>query len=268
MTVRLPMTCAATLKNCCAALYESDWARLLLGDSFHPGGLALTERLGTLLHLGPSCRVLDVASGKGTSAIHIAQRFGCEVVGVDYSARSVEEAIVASVNTGVSDRVCFKRGDAESLSCGDAEFDAVISECAYCTFPDKHTAASEFARVLKPGGRVGLSDLTRSGPLPRELESLLAWIACIADAQPVGQYVAYLQSAGLTIDCIELQNDALGAMVQAVHARLLGAELWVKLNQVDLPGVDFEQARRMAQAAAQAVREGQLGYALIVGVKP
>jgi hypothetical protein len=122
--------------------------------------------------------------------------------------------------------------------------------------------------VLKPGGRLGLSDLTRSDSLPRELEGLLAWIACIADAQPVERYAAYLQNAGFTIERVEPHNDALRAMVKDIRARLLGVELLVKLDQVDLPGVDLEQARRMAQAAAQAVREGQLGYALIVGVKP
>ena len=268
MTTPLPAASAAALKSCCANLYENEWARLLLVDSFHPGGLALTERLGTLLNLQPGCRVLDVASGKGASANHIAQRFGCEVTGVDYSARSVEDAIVASVYAGVSNRVRFKRGDAESLPFGDAEFDAVICECAFCTFPDKNAAAAEFARVLKPGGRVGLSDLTRSESLPRELEGLLAWIACIADAQPVERYAAYLQSAGFTIDRTEAHNDALGAMVKHIRARLLGAELLVKLRQVELPGADFEQAGRIAQVAAQAVREGQLGYALIVGVKP
>jgi ubiquinone/menaquinone biosynthesis C-methylase UbiE len=259
---------AVTFKTCCAALYQSDWARLLLGDSFHPGGLALTERLGTLLNLGPDYRVLDVASGKGTSALFLAQRFGCEVWGVDYGAQSVAEAKAAAERAGMANCVHFKHGEAESLPFNDATFDAVLCECAYCTFPDKYSAAAEFARVLKPGGRVGLSDLTRSGPLPRELEGLLAWIACIAGAQPVEQYAAHLQSAGFTIDCTEAHDDALSAMAQAVRARLLGVELWVKLKQVDLPGVDFEEARRMAQAAAQAVREGQLGYALIVGVKP
>ena len=52
---------AAEIKACCAALYESDWAKLLLGDSFHPGGLQMTERLGTLLQLRPGMVVLDVA---------------------------------------------------------------------------------------------------------------------------------------------------------------------------------------------------------------
>jgi cyclopropane fatty-acyl-phospholipid synthase-like methyltransferase len=83
---------AQTLKRCCAQLYESDLARFLLGDSFHPGGLALTRRLGELLHLGPQSRVLDVACGKGASAVFVAEHFGCEVVGVDYSDQNVAQA--------------------------------------------------------------------------------------------------------------------------------------------------------------------------------
>ena len=50
----------------------------------------------------------------------------------------------------------------------------VVCECAFCTFPDKSRAAAEFARVLRSGGRVGISDLTRSGELPGELDGLLA----------------------------------------------------------------------------------------------
>ena len=50
---------AVEIKTCCATAYQSDIARFLLGDSFHPGGLKLTEHLGTLLHLGPQQRVLD-----------------------------------------------------------------------------------------------------------------------------------------------------------------------------------------------------------------
>jgi cyclopropane fatty-acyl-phospholipid synthase-like methyltransferase len=69
-------TSAADLKACCATLYESDWAKLLLGDSFHPGGLQLTERLGTMLQLQPGMVVLDVASWPGSSALFLAERFG------------------------------------------------------------------------------------------------------------------------------------------------------------------------------------------------
>src|SRR5580658_7508364 len=79
------------LKSCCAALYQSDFAHMLLGDSFHPGGLRLTARLGEQLSLGPNARVLDVASGTGESALFLARQFGCQVVGVDFGSESVKE---------------------------------------------------------------------------------------------------------------------------------------------------------------------------------
>ena len=78
---------ADAVKTCCANVYASDWAKLLLGDSFHPGGLALTTRLGQMLGLDASSTVLDVATGRGASAIYLAQTLGCRVIGVDYSAR-------------------------------------------------------------------------------------------------------------------------------------------------------------------------------------
>ncbi|MFQ5612646.1 MAG: class I SAM-dependent methyltransferase [Anaerolineae bacterium] len=257
-----------TLKSCCAALYESDWARLLLGDSFHPGGLALTERLGALLGLQPGWRVLDVAAGQGASALFLAERFGCEVVGVDYGAEAVAVATARAEEAGLAGRVRFEQGDAERLRFAGGAFEAVICECAFCTFPDKRAAAGELARVLRPGGRLGLSDLTRSGSLPPELDTLLAWIACIADARPVENYVSYLEGAGLAVEQVETHNGALGQMVREVQGKLLGAELLVRLNKLELPEVDFDQAKSLARRAAEAVREGKLGYALLVGAKP
>jgi ubiquinone/menaquinone biosynthesis C-methylase UbiE len=255
------------LKTCCATLYESEWARLLLGESFHPGGLALTAQLGELLDLQPNQRVLDVAAGKGTSAVFLAQRFGCEVVGIDYGPGAVAEAAALADEAGLTDRVRFEQGDAESLRFAEATFDAIICECAFCTFPDKSTAAAEFARVLRPGGKVGLSDLTRTGPLPAELEGLLAWIACIADARPVDTYTSFMEEAGLVIDHVEAHDTVLGEMIHAIQTKLLGAELLVKLQKLNLPGADFEQAKALARCAAETVRRGQLGYALIISTK-
>jgi ubiquinone/menaquinone biosynthesis C-methylase UbiE len=258
---------ATELKSCCAALYQSDWARLLLGESFHPGGMALTERLSVLLELGPGKRVLDVAAGQGASALFLARRFGCEVIGVDYGSESVRKANAAAEAAGVAHLVRFQQGDAERLPVEDGSFDAVICECAFCTFPDKRAAAAEFARVLRPGGRVGLSDLTRAGVVPPELHGLLAWIACIADAQPLERYVQYLADAGLRVDLTEQHDAALSSLVQDIRARLLGAELLVKLKKIDLPTVDFEQAKTLARAAADAVKAGRFGYAVVTAVK-
>lgn len=254
---------AARVKSCCATLYQTDWVRLLLGESFHPGGLALTQRLGALLHLDATSIVLDVACGRGTSAIHLAQTFGCRVIGIELGAENVAAARRAAQEVEISRLTEFHTGDGEAIPLDDASVDAVVCECAFCTFPDKVGAAAEFARVLRPDGRVGLSDLTRSGELPPELESLLAWIACIADARPVEEYRALLESAGFTGRSIENHDEALTQMVRDIRQRLLAAELLARLGAMELPFVDFEQAKSMAKVAAEAVRTGRLGYSLV-----
>ncbi|HZS04439.1 MAG TPA: class I SAM-dependent methyltransferase [Blastocatellia bacterium] len=256
------------VKSCCARLYESDYVKLLLGDSFHPGGMKLTERLGEVLRLHPHSRVLDAASGKGASAIYLAGSFGCEVVGVDYGGDNVRQAREAATAKGLGGRVRFEQGDAERLPFDDATFDAIICECAFCTFPDKRAAAREFARVLKPGGRVGMSDLTRAaGDLPKELDTLLAWVACIADAQSVESYADFLAQAGLRVDCVEPHDEALTEMVNQIRMKLLGAEIMVGLKKMELPGVNFTAAKQMASGALAAIQQGKLGYAIVAGVK-
>lgn len=252
------------LKQCCAKLYESDFAKILLGDSFHPGGLKLTGRLGELLCLTPESCILDVATGKGTSAFFLAERFGCHVVGIDYSTENVAKANHLAETKRLVSRVRFEHGDAERLPFPDASFDAVLCECAFCTFPNKTDAAGEFARVLRPGGRIGLSDLTRDLTLPKDLDRLLAWIACIADAQPVARYVEYLHSANLDVDKVELHDGALAEMVQQIGMKLLSAEVLVGLKRFTLPGIDFASAKQMAQIALTAIQKGQLGYAVLI----
>jgi len=159
------------------------------------------------------------------------------------------------------------RARAEQLNVPAQTFDAVICECAFCTFPDKTAAAGEFARILRPGGRVALSDLTRTGPLPPELEGLLAWIACIADARPVAEYAGYLEQSGFQIATIERHDQALAQLISDIRGRLLGTELMVRLKKLELPFVDFSQAQGLARAASEAVRAGTLGYSLVIACR-
>jgi arsenite methyltransferase len=257
------------VKACCATVYQSDWARLLLGDSFHPGGLALTEHLGTLLDLGPGRSVLDIASGQGASAIRLAQHFGCTVLGIEYGSQAVQQATECAAAGGVAHLVSFRQGDAEHLPVPGRTFDAVICECAFCTFPNKAYAASEFWRVLKPGGQVGLSDVTRTGEVPEDLRELLAWIACIADAQPVEHYMRYLTTAGLVVNLVERWDDTLAELVHEIQGKLLGVEMLARLKKIELPGtIDFEQAKALAKSAAAAIQAGKFGYAVIVATRP
>lgn len=258
---------ASIVKHCCAAAYDSDAARVLLGDSFHPGGTKLTERLGQILKLAPRTRVLDVGAGRGASAIFLATRFGCDVVGVDYSRKNVEAANQEARANDLCGKVVVRWADAEQLPFPDASFDAVICECALCTFPDKQAAIREFYRVLRPHGQVGISDLTRNGPLARELSDLMSWIACIADAQSLPDYAALLSSAAFATRVTDQQNGALFEFVSQMRTRLLAAEVMVGLQKLSLPGFDFAGAKSVARHALEAVKNGNLGYAIIVASK-
>ncbi|MHB8614231.1 MAG: class I SAM-dependent methyltransferase [Candidatus Dormibacteraceae bacterium] len=258
----------AIVKSCCASVYASDWATVLLGDSMHPGGDALTERIGELIGLAAADHVIDVASGRGRSAVILARRFGCTVTGVDYSPTAVAQAERAAQLAGLQDRLVFRTGDAESLPFGAGSFAAAICECAFCTFPSKAAAAAELARVVRPGGAVAISDLTRRAPLPPGLDGLLGWVACIGDARPEEGYASLLVEAGLVVELVERHDASLAELVGTIRMRLLGAEVAVKAKRLDLPGVDWPAARRMASAADAAVRDGSLGYAVIVARRP
>jgi ubiquinone/menaquinone biosynthesis C-methylase UbiE len=255
------------VKTCCANFYESDAVRNLLGDVFHPGGLALTRHLGEVIGLSQGDHVLDVACGRGSSAVHLAERFGCHVTGLDYGARNIVAAHALAEERGVSILTTFRQGDAEGLPFDDETFDAVISECSFCTFPDKAQAAAEMARVLKSGGRLGLTDMTASGPLPEDTQTLLSWVACIGGADTAEGYMETLQEAGFADFTIEDHRGALLALVTDIRRKLLGAEIAVGLGKLDLGDVDLEEGKRLARRSAELIEEGTVGYTLIVARK-
>jgi arsenite methyltransferase len=258
---------AEATKACCATLYSSDWARLLLGNSLHPGGLALTSRLAELLQIDADSRVLDVASGRGTSAIHLARTIGCRVVGIDLAPRNASAAGRAAVVAGVAELCSFSAGDAESLGLVDSEFDAIICECAFCTFPDKASAAGEFSRLLSAGRRVGLADITRTGKLRPELDGLLGRVACVADAETADGYAVRLRDAGLEPELIEQHDSALAELVASVRSRLLIGHIASSLRNISVPGWNFDRAMAIAQAAEDEIRAGRLGYAIVIASK-
>ncbi|MFG3406782.1 class I SAM-dependent methyltransferase [Streptomyces sp. NPDC048142] len=256
------------IKACCADAYAMDIVAMLLGDSYHPGGTALTRRLADRLALAPGMRVLDVASGRGTTALLLADAYQVRADGVDYSPANTALAQGAAEAAGLAERAVFTTGDAEHLPYDDGIFDAVVSECALCTFPDKARAAAEFARVLRPGGRVGITDVTATpGRLPPELSTLGARIACIADARPIQAYAEILAAAGLRILVTERHDEAMLRMIDQIQARLSLLRITAPDRLADA-GVDLDAAPAVLDAARTAVTDGVLGYALLTAVKP
>jgi arsenite methyltransferase len=255
-----------TIKDCCATAYASPVARWLLGSSFHPGGAKLTGRLIRSLGVGPCDNVADVACGLGSSSLQLAREAGCRVVGIDLSTESVEAARRAAEEVALDDSVRFLVGDAEALPLEDASVDGVLCECSLCTFPDKRAAAAELARVLRPGGRLALSDMTADPErLPASLRSLEAWIACLADARPLPVLVELVREAGLVVETVERHDDALAQLLDRVDARL-------RLARVALAdGGDSALADRGLELLADAresLDRGVLGYAFVGARRP
>ena len=196
----------------------------------------------------------------------LARRFGCQVTGIDLSPVCVEAARHEASRSGLVDQARFEIGDAETLGFDDAEFDAVICECAFCTFPNKLQAAGEMARVLKPDGRIGLSDLVRRRELPPELQTLAGWVACMADAMAESDYIDCLETAGFRLHDFEVDDDALTNLLQRIRGRLFAATVLARIGAIDIPAADLDQATEIARAAESAVRSGSLGYVLMTAV--
>lgn len=262
------MTSAEETKACCAAAYGNDAVALVLGESYHPGGLRLTHRLAARLRLRTGQRVLDVAAGPGATARMLAADYDVTVDGIDLAPDTVEKARAVTDEVGLAAKVRFHVGDAERIPLPDAKFDAVVCECAFCTFPDKAIAAAEFARVLRPGGRVGITDvtITKAG-LPQELTTLAAWVACIADARPLEEYTELLANAGLRTIHTEHHNGAIADMIDQIEARV--RLLWMTAaDSLAAAGVDVDAVLRYCALSKQAVAGGVIGYALLVAEAP
>ncbi len=139
-------------------------------EVLHPGGIEKTDRMAEMCRVGKNKQVLDIGSGKGATACFLAQKYECEVVGVDKSERMIEYARKMTVEKGLESRVTFRRADALSLPFEDESFDTVLIECTTTLLPDKEKAFTEFLRVTRPGGGIGDLEMIWQKPPPKEME--------------------------------------------------------------------------------------------------
>jgi SAM-dependent methyltransferase len=142
--------------------------------------------------------VLDLGSGGGLDAIVAARRVGADghVFGLDMSDEMIGLARANTTKAGLSN-VAFLKGDMESIPLPRESTDVIISNCVVNLVPDKARALAEAFRVLRPGGRLAISDIVTRLPVPPEMrEDLSAWAACIGGALTVDEYRERLAAAG------------------------------------------------------------------------
>jgi arsenite methyltransferase len=154
----------------------------------------------------PGETVLDLGSGAGFDALLAARQLAGtgRVLGVDMTPAMVAKARRNAAKAGFAN-VEFRLGEIESLPVADASVDLIISNCVVNLSPEKPRVFAEAFRVLKPGGRLAISDVVATQPLPDNLRAQLPLIgACIGGASLVDELRAMLKSAGFArVDIVE-----------------------------------------------------------------
>jgi len=191
------------------------------------------------LQLAPGETVLDLGSGAGIDALISARSVGPSgrVIGVDMTSEMVTRANANASAAGV-DHVEFREGRLESLPVADATVDAVTSNCVINLVPDKAAVFGEIARVLRPGGRLVVSDVVLDGELPETISTdVLAYVGCVAGAVQRDRYFEMLAEAGL-IDLEILKDvDFLEAMGGALPAELIDVAAATGVTPEDVKGL-------------------------------
>ena len=160
------------------------------------------------LQLGET--VVDLGCGGGLDVFLAARRVGPtgRAIGIDMTPEMLALARRNAARSGLTN-VEFHQATIDRLPLADGTVDCVISNCVINLAPDKRAVFREIARVLKPGGRVALSDIALKQPLPEELgASLAAYVGCVAGAILIDEYRTGLAAAGLAeVDIIDSRAD-------------------------------------------------------------
>ncbi|HZH50319.1 MAG TPA: class I SAM-dependent methyltransferase [Microvirga sp.] len=137
-------------------------------DEFHLGWYAETDELARELGFSRDAHVLDIGSGIGGPARHLAVALGCRVTGIDLTEEFVQVASSLTSRCGLADQVSFRQGSALALPFEDGTFDGAVLMHVGMNIADKARLFSEARRVLKPGARFGVYDIMRTGegPIP------------------------------------------------------------------------------------------------------
>lgn len=191
------------------------------------------------LELQPGETVVDLGSGAGIDALIAARAVGPEgrVIGIDMTPEMLAKARSNAAAAGAG-HVDFREGRLEALPIDSDTADAITSNCVINLVPDKTKVFSEIARVLKPGGRLVVSDVMLDGELPEIVtRDVMAWVGCVSGAIQRDDYFRMLTEAGLSDVEIVRDVDFLATVADSLPKEISSAMDRLGLGRQDLEGV-------------------------------
>ena len=192
--------------------------------------------------LHPGEVVLDLGSGGGIDVLLSASRVGPTgfAYGLDMTDEMLQLARRNAAEAGVTN-VGFRKGRIESIPLGDASVDVVISNCVINLSVDKATVLAEIARVLRPGGRIGISDIVADDALtPDDRAARGGFVGCVAGALSFSEYRAGLEAAGLTGVSVTPTH----AVGDGLHGAIVKATKPAGWSVADIRSVDLPKPAR------------------------
>jgi arsenite methyltransferase len=239
-----------------------------IGTTKHMGGFETTQGLIELCHIDGGSYVLDVGCGAGATASTLAKTYGCRVVGVDLRESMVALSTERAQKQGVADLVAFRLADAQDLPFDDATFDAVLCESVATFIEDKQRVVDELARVVKPGGYVGLNEeIWLKEPTPEVIERVQAMWSVKSSVPTAEGWEALLKDAGLQDVTVRVYR--VDARREATQVKRYTSADMIKMFWRTLV-LYVKSAEFRAYMRKQRLPKGvfeYLGYAVLVGRK-
>src|SRR3954465_7705682 len=224
------------------------------------------ERFMDDLQLDSSSRVLEVGGGSGGPAVHLAQLTGCEIVGVDLHEDGVANATRLAREAGLDERVSFVRADAsEALPFASGSFEALVFVDTVNHLRDRARVFDEWARLLRPGGRVLFTDpITVTGPLSSDEIAIRASIGYFLFVPP-GEDERLLRNASLQPLAVEDATENMAAVAErwfAARAKRADTLREIEGEQT------FHGQQQFLEVTARLARERRLSRLVYLAEKP
>ena len=157
--------------------------------------------------------------------MHLARKLGCRVTGVTLEEEGVATGQELAAHHGVEERVSFVQGDILDTQLLAQTFDVVLVECVLSILAPKEMAVSRLDSMLRPWGRLGITDVTVSGALEPELRGVLGTGGCVGGAMSIEGYGGLLTDAGLVLEHREDCGGAVTEFLGDIETKLLAAHL-------------------------------------------